>query len=324
MNHLTLVDAQDLAEWAKRRDAQEMLPVVIRRLIHATCDQVERAGFVSGIGIHRGGWDGIVAVGKGNAFVPMGISAWELSNSEQLKAEENYKKRTANPLGVDAAKATFVFSTLRPWPTREQWERGKASEKKWLAVRGMDADQLEQWLELAPAVHIWLSNYLRKRPRGVLSLDAMWEAWTSATNPPLGADFVLAGRAAAVTAIREWIASKESTFTLQADSRTESLAVYIAALSQLDNEVQAREMARSAIVYTRESWLDLVGAKHSLTLIPAESFTPGELVGAAIAQGHRVVQPLSRTDNTNATTHVVPPLGSEEAAKALEAVGVPE
>ena len=41
-----LVDATDLDRWGQRRDAQALLPRLLRRLIHATTQR---------------GWDGIVA-----------------------------------------------------------------------------------------------------------------------------------------------------------------------------------------------------------------------------------------------------------------------
>lgn len=67
--------------------------------------------------------DGIVQVSEGNAFVPDGISAWEISTSEnkKSKADEDYDKRSKDPLGLDPSSTSFVFVTLRRWEGKEKW-----------------------------------------------------------------------------------------------------------------------------------------------------------------------------------------------------------
>ena len=77
----TLIDATGLASWADRRDAQAFLPSVVRRLIVATA-QVTQLSFRSGEGVQLSGWDGTVGADEGNAFVPMGVSVWEMGTSQ--------------------------------------------------------------------------------------------------------------------------------------------------------------------------------------------------------------------------------------------------
>src|SRR5215212_7185818 len=111
----TLIDSTDLTLWANRRDAQEMLPRVLRQLVHATVARVERIGFPADEGVQLGGWDGIVRVETGNAYVPDGDSAWELGSNRDVKgkADGDYRKRSLNPLGVEPAETTFIFVTPR-------------------------------------------------------------------------------------------------------------------------------------------------------------------------------------------------------------------
>jgi hypothetical protein len=109
-----LVDGTDLTSWASRRDAQGLLPQILRRLVHATVDRVRQIGFPAGEGVQLGGWDGIVFAEEGNAFVPDGTSAWEMSTEQNIKrkADHDYKARCENPRGLDPAESTFVFVTL--------------------------------------------------------------------------------------------------------------------------------------------------------------------------------------------------------------------
>src|SRR5947209_17700389 len=105
-----LANAADLAQWANRLDAQGLLPKLIRRLILATSSDITRIGLRAEEGIRYAGFDGIANVGKGNAFVPTGLSIWEMGVNLDAKgkAESDYTKRTEDPLEVEPSRTTFV------------------------------------------------------------------------------------------------------------------------------------------------------------------------------------------------------------------------
>src|SRR5262245_20538141 len=159
MRSIALVDGTDLDSWASRRDAQAYLPLLLRRLVLATVDRSLRIDFRAGEGVQLGGWDGILAVERGNAFVPDGLSVWEASTNEKVraKAEADYQKRIQDPGGVDPAQSAFVFVTPRRWAGRDEWAAARQRDGVWREVRALDADSLDTWLESAPAVHVWLS-----------------------------------------------------------------------------------------------------------------------------------------------------------------------
>ncbi len=52
-----------------------------------------------------------------------------------------------------------------------------------------NADDLETWLEFAPAVHAWISRLLGKDPG-----DTFWTVWRETTEPPLSTELIIAGR----------------------------------------------------------------------------------------------------------------------------------
>ena len=70
----SLVEATELANWARTRDGQAYLPALLRRLVIATAGGVEELSFRSGEGVHLRGWDGIVRAADGDAHVPEGVS----------------------------------------------------------------------------------------------------------------------------------------------------------------------------------------------------------------------------------------------------------
>ncbi len=77
------------------------------------------------------------------AFVPVGVSVWELGAQRQRierKAEEDYVKRTAEPLGVIPANTTYMFVTPHRWPHKDEWAAAKRAEGIWKDVRVLDGD----------------------------------------------------------------------------------------------------------------------------------------------------------------------------------------
>jgi addiction module HigA family antidote len=141
----TLVDATDLEAWADRREAQGQLPRVVRDLVLATVGRAERVVFSADEGVQLPGWDGIVDASQGNAFVPDGLSAWEVGTNRDVKrkAAEDYAKRTKNPLGLDPSETTFIFVTPRYWSKKREWAEQKQAEGVWREVRVYDAEDLE-------------------------------------------------------------------------------------------------------------------------------------------------------------------------------------
>src|ERR687892_546468 len=98
MINAMLVDATDLLLWATRRDAQATLPQLLRRLVLTGEARVERIDFRAGEGVQLEGWDGLVEAGPGSAFVPDGVSGWEIGTNRAVKdkADGDYATRSAD------------------------------------------------------------------------------------------------------------------------------------------------------------------------------------------------------------------------------------
>ena len=137
MIHATLVTATDQNRWAATRlDAQAMLPQLVRRLVRESVARVERLHFRAHEGVLFRGWDGIVQVETGNAFVPDGTSGWEMGTNKGIKgkADDDYTTRSTDPLGLEPVQTTFVFVTPRRWRDKEKWATEKRQEKRWKDV----------------------------------------------------------------------------------------------------------------------------------------------------------------------------------------------
>lgn len=318
-----LVTATDLAGWAAQRDAQALLPKLLRRLVHATAKTVLRSSFPAGEGVQSGGWDGVVSVEQGNAFVPEGSSGWEMSAQENSKgkAEEDYKKRCQDSLGIIPSQSTFVFVTLRRWNGKEAWARARRGEGVWRDVRAYDADNLEEWLELAPVVHIWLSIFLGRRPEDTTDLGKFWDDWSATTRPITTPEFVLSGRQVEVERIHGWLRDPSTVqLTLQAESRDEALAVFAASIQQFPSDERIACLSRAVVVDGVSGWNRLAPAGEPLVLVP--TFDSPEAITRAVRLGHKVVVPLGRADPASDQTVKIPRLSRSEAEKILIACGI--
>ena len=319
----TLCNATDLEQWSDRREAQDMLPLVVRRLIQATvaCSELHVR---TNEGVQLSGWDGMVHSEESSPFVPKGRSGWEMSVAKDPKgkADEDWKKRSADSRSLRADETSFVFVTSRRWRDKEEWVREKTTEGPWRAVRVLDADDLAAWLDEAPSVHVWLSIQIGKRPTNVVDLESWGEDWSRGTRPPLSPRFVSAGRDRALEAIRQRLLEETGqTWAIQAESQEEAVACLYCAVLALGTEQAQCLFAGSLVVDTADALRSLISGKRPLLLIP--TFEAGNLASAAAQAGHVVVVPLDRSAPAPQDLLVpVGPVGRQPATQALEDIGM--
>ena len=66
--------ATEIVAWANKRDAQALMPILLRRLIHESLSCITMIGFPGGDSVQLGGFDGTLEVGRGNPWIPDGRS----------------------------------------------------------------------------------------------------------------------------------------------------------------------------------------------------------------------------------------------------------
>jgi hypothetical protein len=316
----TLANATDLSTWANQVAATADLPDLVRRLLLTTVD-LNRLHLRAGEGTRYSGWDGVVECLSGNAYAHAGLSVWEMGTDARVKkkADADYATRTADPLGVDPAKSTFVFVTPRRWRDKETWAEEKAQAGPWREVRVIDADDLEGWLTLSPVVHAWISSKIGKAPEQVEDLATFWSDWTGATAPAFSGDLVVAGREDDARKITEFVQGQPGVQTVQADSQEEALAFIGAAVAQLPDPERTAVFDRALIVRDGSAWREIVACGQPLILLPTFSAFEG---GGRARDKHHVLAPVGREVAPTAAMVTLSPVRRDAVTTALRALGM--
>jgi hypothetical protein len=285
----------DLIAWADRISAASDLPNLIRRLIIATSNA--RVSMRSGEGTRLAGFDGMVEWVEPHNFVPTGNSVWEMGVTGEIgtKAGEDYGTRTKDPLTVVPADTTFVFVTPRRWPGKDRWVSKKRAEKIWKNVVVLDADDLEAWLSVSPAVQTWLAPHLRLACDGLQTAEQYWADWAGVTRPPLSPELVVSGWANdPAETLRQVLGGTPAAVGLASEAPHLSAAFLASVVLTGDGELGERLRVRTLVVEHRQTWLTLVNQRSHAVLVPL--FSDREHVESAVRQGHHVMVPLGRRD----------------------------
>lgn len=255
------ITATHLANWSDQRVAQGMLPVLVRRLISAT-SQINSIAMPGGESVSEPGWDGIVSVAVGNAWVPDGPSYWEIGTSVDpaRKARSDFQKRISELSAEQAAQATFVFVTPRRWRGKAAWQAKARNQNVWADVLVWDADDLEAWLETSATTSLWMASEVGIAGPGIATVEAYWDHWHQQSNPILSSAALLAGRELARDELLQRISQLEDLIAVMADSQSEAVGFVCAQL------VEGGDSQRAVCVTSEEGW-QFVDANPGIELV---------------------------------------------------------
>lgn len=292
------VAATQIQQWADKRDAQGLLPVLIRKLIIETAKSTELA-IPGGDSVGRPGWDGVLAVSEGNPWVPVGNSRWEMGCDKKVasKAVGDHRKRTAE-YGSAAVESVFVFVTPRRWSQKTRWRDSVSRSGPWHDVKVLDADDLETWLETAPATRLWFGELLGLTGPGVHSVESYWDTWRAQSRIQLTTDAISVGRESEICDFQKAVSALPSILVIEGDSTEEAVAFACAQLVLLGQAPGA------ACVTTADGWR-YVDANPQLSILVAAS------VEVAAARAPKDGQMLVACVNIGDRSDHFSPIGSD-------------
>lgn len=299
MRHAKWISAYELDLWANSLDARSRLPELVRRLVHATVPAVhiEHLNFPGGEETHRPGYDGETKVKEGNAKVPVGITYWEMGANVGVsgKFEGDYEKRiTKRPAG-DYSEVAYVAVTPRDAHKRADFIKEVTAKGHWREVRVYDSNDLEQWLEMAPAVALWLMPYVKKQgiPE-LLDLSTHWENLQGRLRQKLSPDVLLVSRETTTKKLAEWAKGSAREISIRGQTPQEVIDVFTGWVQSLPANQQDRIASRAVIVDSPGTWSPLSDSTHPLYLVcGARLQIDAEKVAEAIRKGHHVLRPVT-------------------------------
>ena len=304
--------ASQLALWPQTnaREAQDRLPELVRRLLFET----PGAGQISirtGDGVALAGKDGVATLERQTHLLPAGQVWFEFGTDRdsKRKATKDYDGRK----GEASQDVTFVFVTVRRWQGKDSWAAERRAEKLFKDVLVLDADDLEAWLQVAPAAHLWVSETLGLRPRDALTLETWWGRFSAATEPVLPLNLFVAGRAKEAQRLRSLLSEEPRITSIQTEWVDDALGFLHACLTPDDDK--SSELGTVTIVRSTGVWDRVVALPGSGILVP--DFDNAD-VARALASGRHVV---SIADSGSAMRRCVdirlPRVGRNEAAEAF-------
>jgi hypothetical protein len=312
------VTAINITKWVENnpREAQETLPLLIKRLIFASVN-ASLVRFPSGDSIVLPGWDGLLKTDKGNVFIPTGDSAWEVSTEKTVntKADSDYLKRTQEPGAVDKKKATFVFVTSQQWSELVDWVSEKKSKGQWADVKALSAEEITDWLSQCPAVHRWFARLIGNRPEGAWDAEQAWDGWSLATKPQCNTNLVIAGRNDQSDELSNFMSQSPEIIEVSSENKDEAYSFILASV-----KTHPWLLPRLLVVRDQKEWDLLIQSDHSLILIPF--FDPLPTLGLAAKNGHWVLLPTLSQFNKNAKLALKKP-SKDQQLKALCEMGIP-
>ena len=293
------IEARQIHGWAEGNlDARHLLPVLLRKLVHSTGDDLRQVDFPGYDNAERRGWDGWIEAGAATPWVPEGKSGWEFGTNREprRKAEHDHAARLASISPVERAECTFVFVTPRNWPGKSEWAKDKRATGDWKDVRAFDASDLEQWLEQSIPAQIWLAEQIGMPIEGFETLDRCWRRWAEASDPQMTPAMFQSSITAHRDTFSKWLERpSECPFVIAADSRDEALA-FLACLFR-DDGIAARWRELAAVFESPEALRKLAASAAPFLPIIHTDTAERELA-AVYRQRHCVtVRPRNAVDS---------------------------
>lgn len=316
------ITARQIEQWADGNlEARRDLPVLLRRLIHATGRELREVDFPGYDNAERKGWDGWVEAAGATPWIPEGQSGWEFGTNQdpRAKANSDYAARLKSVPAAERADITFVFVTPRNWNGKQQWAREKDAAGEWKSVRALDASDLEQWLETSIPAQIWLAEKLNLPTEGFETLDEAWHRWSAGSEPPMTPEIFGPSITAHRGTVKEWLDKpSDRPFIVAADSTDEALA-FLACLFR-DDDIAARAGDLAAVFDSARTLKTL--ASSTSPFIPIVSTEEAERALAGVYRRIHCIVVRPRNAVNSEPDIALDLLTHEDFEKALAAMGI--
>jgi addiction module HigA family antidote len=317
------VKAKSIEQWATGNiGARALLPVLLRKLVNSTGQNLTLVDFPGYDEAERKGWDGRVDAGAATPWIPIGHSGWEFGCNEdpKQKADKDYAARVKAIPQNEREEMNFVFVTPRNWAGKDKWHKEKEARGEWKSVRAYDASDIEQWLEQSLQAQRWLSEKMGSPSDGVYSLDQQWHEWASVTETELSKELFAPSVEHFKSIVKNWVENPSAApLIMCGDSKIEALA-FLYCMFEEDEPAFKSIKDRLLVFSSGPTLRKLTTASPAFVPIVFSDEAERELGGAYKDRHTIIVRPRNTVEPE--PTIVLDLLGYEPFRKALEAMGV--
>ncbi|WP_291120012.1 hypothetical protein [Empedobacter sp. UBA7248] len=313
---MRFITTNDITVWANTVDCKYHLPHLIRKLILATVDNnsIKSIQFPYGEDVQTGGFDGELFTESENMFVPLGESVWEFGTTvvKGKKANDDYEKRKQDTLGKIPADTTYININAKKYRDKNKWIEEKKNEGFWKDVKYIDGIDIEQWLELAPTVELWLAEKLRKPTLGIYTVEEYWKRWSENEFIKIVPEIILGdSRLKEIETVRSFLENNEKVLYIKSITTDEAVAFPLAILKQSDNI----SYENIIVIDNRESFNQFTQTNKPLIIVTKFKVDSIDLRGA-VQNGHKIIIPISLADETTSSEKIQLPIVSRETFEA--------
>lgn len=318
------ITARKIQNWGTESiHARSQLPVLVRRLIHATGRELQLVDFPGFDNAQRHGFDGQVLAGAAALNVPTGQSVWEVSTEQrpQQKAESDYQARIDRLPKAQQSETTFVFVTTRNWSGKGAWTEKKNESGLWKEVRAYDASDLEQWLETTVEPRIWLAEKIGLATSGFQTIEACRCEWERATEPRLTPKIFAPSIDKYKRRFQAWLESPPGRlFVVKADSSEEGTAFIAYLLDEIDRLAIAP--GNAVLFYSADTLKSLSQSATPFIAVVCSDEVESSIHGVHKNRHCIVIRPHNAPLMNREPDIVIDPLDHDTLNKALLDMGI--
>ena len=203
----------------------------------------------------------------------------------------------------------------------------KRIDKVWRDVVGIDATDLEEWIEAAPGVGRRLAAQMGVPVAGMRDLDLFLKELDATHSTALPPALLIGGRDEPLTSVQDWLSGdSQEELVIEGESPEEAAAFAAAAMMLLPDGALERAVARTLFIDTADAADYLTGSGAALTVVPMTTEARRRMA-AGRGRGTRLLTPAAAASATSSPRVDSVRLGRVRRAaveSALQAAGISE
>ncbi|WP_407490136.1 hypothetical protein [Elizabethkingia anophelis] len=309
---MRFITRDDIETWADTKDCKYYLSHLIHRLVLATLEykNIEYISFQHRKVNHIGKVSGELITQEQNMFIPMGASVWELDITKNKKknTDQDYEKKKSHLLSKKASKITYIMVNAKRYRDKKKWVTEKIKERFWEDVRYLDAVDLEQWLELAPTVALWLAEILKKTIPGIYSLEKYWENLNEKDFQRIYRHVLLRdARVNEIKIVKSFLTNSENVLYIKSMALDEGISFSLAVFK----DINLPDTNHILVINTQELFTLVIESRLALIILVKFKIEPVR-VKEALKKGHKLIIALSPGEEVNDSRQIELPKVSED------------